>query len=169
MKQFLILITGAPSVGKTKTADDLFKNLENSAMFDGDWGWNVNPFSLDDPRLRNGDKNISYVLDTYLQSNFKYVICSSVLFLFPEIKTAILGNISHEEYEIISIHLFCDCGNLKARHYGQGLDYDPTYDWLELNKDMSDFVIDTSLKTVKEVSNEIKKVINMRDITIAST
>jgi hypothetical protein len=61
-KQKLMLVTGTPSVGKTRTCEVLYKAFPNSAYFDGDWGWCVNPFSLEDPRLRNGDKNISLIL-----------------------------------------------------------------------------------------------------------
>ena len=56
MKQKLIIITGSPCVGKTTVADLLFQSYENSAFFDGDWAWCVNPFSVTDPRLRNGDR-----------------------------------------------------------------------------------------------------------------
>ena len=70
MNQKLIIITGSPCVGKTSVAECLFESYENSAYFDGDWAWCVNPFSIDDPRLRNGDKTMSFALSTYLNSNF---------------------------------------------------------------------------------------------------
>lgn len=72
-KQKLFIITGSPCVGKTSVAEKLFTSYENSAFFDGDWAWCVNPFSIDDPRLRNGDKTISLALSTYLNSKFDYV------------------------------------------------------------------------------------------------
>ena len=58
-KQKLIIIAGSPCVGKTTETQKLFTSYENSAYFDGDWAWCVNPFSVDDPRLRNGDKTMS--------------------------------------------------------------------------------------------------------------
>lgn len=63
-KQKLIIISGSPCVGKTTVARELLKSYENSAYCDGDWMWCVNPFSVDDPRLRNGDKicRLSYPL-----------------------------------------------------------------------------------------------------------
>ena len=67
-KQKLIIITGSPWVGKTTVGKKLFESYQNSAYCDGDWMWCVNPFSVDDPRLRNGDKNMSYALSTYLNS-----------------------------------------------------------------------------------------------------
>ena len=81
MKQKLILITGSPCVGKTTVAERLFETCEDSAYFDGDWAWCVNPFSLSDPRLRNGDKTMSFALSNYLRSGFAYVIFSSVVII----------------------------------------------------------------------------------------
>ena len=72
-KQKLIIIAGSPCVGKTTVTQKLFTSYENSAYFDGDWAWYVNPFSVDDPRLRNGDKTMSFALSTYLNSGFDYV------------------------------------------------------------------------------------------------
>ena len=90
MKQKLILITGSPCVGKTTVAERLFETCEDSAYFDGDWAWRVNPFSLSDPRLRNGDKTMSFALSNYLRSGFAYVIFSSVVIIGAEIREAIL-------------------------------------------------------------------------------
>lgn len=73
LQQKLIIIAGSPCVGKTTVTEKLFTSYENSAFFDGDWAWCVNPFSVDDPRLRNGDKTMSFALSTYLNSSFDYI------------------------------------------------------------------------------------------------
>ena len=75
----LILISGSPCVGKTTVGQYLFDQYENSAYLDGDWCWCVNPFSVKDKRLRNGDKSMSFVLSNYLNSNFDYVFFTSVV------------------------------------------------------------------------------------------
>ena len=98
MKQKLILITGSPCVGKTTVAERLFETCEVSAYFDGDWAWCVNPFSLSDPRLRNGDKTMSFALSNYLRSGFAYVIFSSVVIIGAEIREAILRDIDADGY-----------------------------------------------------------------------
>ncbi len=53
-RQKLIILSGSPCVGKSTAGDILFRSYENSAYLDGDWCWCVNPFDLDDPRLRGG-------------------------------------------------------------------------------------------------------------------
>jgi len=159
-KQKLILLTGTPSVGKTKTCELLYKSFPNSAYFDGDWAWCVNPFSLEDPRLRNGDKNISFVLNTYLESKFDYIFCSSVLFMFPEIRESILNGISFPGYEILVFHLRCSKDQLAVRHYGQGLTYEPAYQWLNIDVIENDIMVNTDNKTISDVCNELENIID---------
>ena len=92
--QKLILITGSPCVCKTTVAYLLFQSYENSAFFDGDWAWCVNPFSVQDPRLRNGDRVMAFALDNYLQSQFDVVVFSSVAVMYEDIRRAILEAIT---------------------------------------------------------------------------
>ncbi len=68
MKSKLILIGGEAWTGKSTCAEILYKQLNNSAWLDGDDVWRVNPWSVDDPRLRTSDINMAFVLQTYLQS-----------------------------------------------------------------------------------------------------
>ena len=116
-KQKLIIICGSPCVGKTTVADRLFQSYENSAYLDGDWCWCVNPFSINDPRLRNGDKNMSFVLSTYLNSAFDYVIFSSVVAIGDPIRREIVNAITAEDYEVIGFTLTCSEETLRQRHY----------------------------------------------------
>lgn len=93
---------------------------ENSAYFDGDWAWCVNPFSVDDPRLRNGDKTMSFALSTYLNSSFDYVFFSSVVVVDKTIREAILKDITAKDYSIIGITLTCSEETLRERHKKRG-------------------------------------------------
>lgn len=103
-------------MGKTSVAEKLFTSYENSAFFDGDWAWCVNPFSIDDPRLRNGDKTISFALSTYLNSKFDYVFFSSVVAVDKAIREAILNDITAKNYSVICFNLTCSEETLLQRH-----------------------------------------------------
>ena len=155
MRQQLILITGTPSIGKTTTADSLFKLLNNSAHLDGDWLWNVKPFSLEDPRLRNGDRSMSFALSTYLKSAFNYVIFSSCILVDKEIRRKIIADINYSDFEAIGFWLVCSPETLKSRHYDHGSITEPAYDWLKLKPHPNDIVINTDDKDIEEVSKEI--------------
>ena len=90
----LILLSGSPCVGKTTVGKYLFEHYDNSAYLDGDWCWCVNPFSVKDKRLRNGDKSMSFVLSNYLTSGFDYVFFASVVLTDNKIRENILKDIT---------------------------------------------------------------------------
>ena len=161
-KQKLIIITGSPCVGKTAVAEKLFESYENSAYFDGDWAWCVNPFSIADPRLRNGDKTMSFALSTYLNSMFDYVVFSSVVVIGEDIRTAILKDITARDYTVIAFTLKCSEETLVERHKSRGDNNEVSFQWLRMNPHPGDYVINTDHKTIEQIANEIKDVIDSR-------
>lgn len=155
MKQKLIIISGSPSIGKTTTAEKVFRMFENSAYCDGDWVWHVNPFSVEDPRLRNGDKNMSFTLTTYLQSKFDYVFFSSVVATDTKIRENIISDIDYRDYDLLGFTLTCSRETLVKRHWSMGEKSEPSYRWLELEPYPGDIVINTDDKSIDDVSREI--------------
>lgn len=160
LKQKLIIITGSPCVGKTAVAEHLFESYEDSAYFDGDWAWCVNPFSLSDPRLRNGDKIMSFALSTYLISGFDYVVFSSVVVIGDEIRKAILKDIAAKDYTTISFTLKCSEETLIERHKKRGDFNEVSFQWLRMQPHPGDYVINTDNKTIAQIVDEIKSIIN---------
>jgi deoxyadenosine/deoxycytidine kinase len=158
-RQKLIIISGSPCVGKTTVATSLFESYENSAYCDGDWMWCVNPFSINDPRLRNGDKNMSFVLSTYLNSNFRYVIFSSVVAMYESIREPILKDITAKNYKTIGFTLTCSEKTLIERHKKRGDNNEVSFEWLRLKPYLNDYVINTDDKTILEIVNEMKSII----------
>jgi chloramphenicol 3-O-phosphotransferase len=160
-KQKLIILSGSPCVGKTTVAEQLFETLENCAHLDGDWCWRVNPFSIQDPRLRNGDKSMSFVLSTYLNSAFDFVIFSSVVAMFESIREAILRDITAAGYEVFGFTLTCSEQTLAERHRARGDANEISFEWLRQEPHKDDIVIDTDGKTVEEIAREIKTIIDL--------
>ena len=159
-KQKLIIITGSPCVGKTTVTKRLFSSYENSAFFDGDWAWCVNPFSVDDPRLRNGDKTMSFALSTYLNSNFDYVFFSSVVAVDKAIREAILADVTAKDYAVLSFTLTCSEETLLERHRKRGDKNECSFFWLHLNPQQGDHVIDTDNKSVQQIVDEMRFIID---------
>lgn len=159
-RQKLIIITGSPCVGKTTVTRELFESYENSAFFDGDWAWCVNPFSVKDPRLRNGDKTMSFALSTYLNSDFDYVFFPSVVAVDRAIREAILRDITARDYMTIGFTLTCSEATLLKRHKQRGDEGECSFYWLHLEPYAGDYVIDTDGKTVRQVACEMKAIID---------
>ena len=156
----LIIITGSPCVGKTSAAEILFRSYENSAYCDGDWLWCVNPFSLDDPRLRNGDKNMSFVLSTYLNSCFDHVFFSSVVAVDKTIRENILNDITAKDYVTVGITLPCSEQTLAERHKKRGDENEVSFFWRHLKPLAGDYVINTDNKSPMQAAEEMKRIID---------
>ena len=157
MEKKLILISGSPCVGKTAAGTRLFESFDNSAYLDGDWCWCVHPFSVTDPRLRNGDRSMSFILSNYLDSGFEYVFFTSVILTDPAIRERILSGITAEDYQVIGFTLTCSEETLKKRHDKRGDRGETNYYWLRLPPYPGDIVIDTDHKSIGEIAREMKK------------
>ena len=158
----LILLSGSPCVGKTTVGQQLFEQYENSAYLDGDWCWCVNPFSVTDKRLRNGDKSMSFVLSNYLESEFDYVFFASVVLTDPQIRENILKGITATNYEIIGFTLTCTEETLTARHRSRGDQGSPNFHWLHLPPYPDDIVIHTDHMHINEIVQTLKSYIDRK-------
>ena len=158
----LILISGSPCVGKTTVGQYLFDQYENSAYLDGDWCWCVNPFSVKDKRLRNGDKSMSFVLSNYLNSNFDYVFFTSVVLTDATIRENILKDITASDYEVIGFTLTCSEETLTKRHRKRGDSGEPNFHWLRLPPYPTDIVINTDNMSIQEIAEKLKLCIDKR-------
>lgn len=160
MKPKLILIGGEAWTGKSTCAELLYKRLSNSAWLDGDDVWRVNPWSLDDPRLRTSDINMAFVLQTYLQSRFDYVILSSIVLSDPSITARILERIQGVEYDLLSFTLMCDEATLTERARQRDHTANPSFILLEATKALVDTVkIDTAQRGPEQIVDEMLGVI----------
>lgn len=161
MKPRLILIGGEAWSGKSTCAGILFKRLDNCAWLDGDDVWRVNPWSLDDPRLRTSDINMAFVLQTYLQSKFDYVILSSIVLCVPSITAGILNRITGVDYDLVSITLMCDEATLTERARQRDDNATPSFLLLEETKRLANTIkMDTTNKKPEEVVDEMLAVIH---------
>ena len=161
MKPKLIFIGGEAWTGKTTCAEILFKRLQNSAWLDGDDVWRVNPWSVDDPRLRTSDINMAFVLQTYLQSRFDYVILSSIVVSIPAITDRILERIKGVEYDFLWFILMCDETTLTERARIRDENLAPDFMVLEKTRALVNTIkINTAAKTPEVVVEEMLAVID---------
>ena len=155
----LILLSGSPCVGKTTVGKYLFEHYDNSAYLDGDWCWCVNPFSVKDKRLRNGDKSMSFVLSNYLTSGFDYVFFFFFLLTDNKIRKHILKDITATDYEVIGFTLTCSEETLIKRHSKRGDQGNTNFHWLHLPPYPTDIVINTDNKPVQRIAQELNRYI----------
>jgi len=160
LKSKLILIGGEAWTGKSTCAGLLFKQLDNSAWLDGDDVWRVNPWKVDDPRLRTSDINMAFVLQTYLQSKFENVILSSIVLSVPAITERILQRIKDVEYELVSFTLLCDELTLTKRAKERDNNQTPKFTLLKQTRKPDNTIkIETANRSPEEVVEKMLMVI----------
>ena len=155
----LIMIGGPPWVGKTTCAREVFASLQNSAWLDGDDVWRVNPFSVEDPRLRNSDRNMSFVLNTYIESRFDYVVFSSVVLTDKPITDGILDAIECKDYDVLFFMLTCSQSALEARSAERDNIATPESRFIHAAKTQDAIHMDTTNMTPSEVTQTILSVV----------
>ena len=153
------MIGGPPWVGKTACAAEVFRALENSAWLDGDDVWQVNPFSVEDPRIRKADKNVSFVLNTYLELDFDYIVYSSILLANEEIADNILDAIEMIDYNRILFMLVCTMDALKERSIKRDGESSPGWYFVKEAENRDAVHIDTTNLTPQEAASKILDIV----------
>ncbi|MBW6409512.1 AAA family ATPase [Clostridium weizhouense] len=162
----LIIINGTMGVGKTTVSKSLYKALPNSAWLDGDWCWMINPFTVNEENKEMVIKNISYMLNSFLEnSSIQYIVFNWVIDT-DEIMNLILDNLFTKSFYLYKITLICSKNELIRR---VGLDIldgkrekdslNRSLERLTLYSKMDTIKLDTTLKNINKIVNEIKSLI----------
>lgn len=115
----LIIINGAPGVGKLTIGNLLFSRLQNSAFLDGDDVWRINPFEVTDITRNIVERNIAFVLRNYIKANYEYVILVWVLHQ-QSIIDRLLSKLDNLRFKVYIFTLTCDEETLLKRRRQQG-------------------------------------------------
>ena len=111
----LILINGTMGVGKTTTCDLLLKKLPKAVFLDGDWCWNMHPFVVTEETKAMVLKNITCLLQNFLQCSAYENILFCWVIPQEEIFQTLLEPLSDLEFELFKITLTCSPEALSRR------------------------------------------------------
>lgn len=162
----LYLIGGAMGVGKTTTCRELQKILPNNVFLDGDWCWDMQPFTVNDETKAMVQRNIACLLNNFLAcSAYENVIFCWVMHM-QEIIDEILANLDLNGVNVHAFSLVADEEALTRRIMGdvqagvrtedviaRSLAYLPKYAVLNTCK------IDTSEISAAEAAQKIAEII----------
>lgn len=158
----LIVINGTMGVGKSTISKELHRSLDKAVWLDGDWCWMMNPWIVNEETIKMVQSNITFLLRNFLlNSAFDYVIFNWVLHR-EEIINGLLERLSDLEFELEKITLICSEESLKSR---MELDHRTqeqislSIERLRLYDEMNSNKIDTSDKTIEEIVERIKNII----------
>ncbi|QOR35483.1 hypothetical protein IMX26_01150 [Clostridium sp. 'deep sea'] len=138
----------------------LYKHFHNAAWLDGDDVWRVNPFDVNDKRLRNSDLNMAFVVENYLKSGFEYVFFSSIVLCDKTIRERILDLIKYKEYELIFITLYANEDTLKQRAKERDNNNDPKFLLLNRSLAQESIFINTATNSLQETVKQIVEIVS---------
>lgn len=158
----LYLIGGPMGVGKTTACRALQQRLPNCVFLDGDWCWDMQPFSVTDETKAMVMDNICHMLGNFLRcSAFDNVVFCWVMHQ-QSIVDDILSRLPLQDAAVHCISLIASAEELTARLQtdidagvrqpdviGRSLDYLPLYEGLNTRK------VDTTGLTIAEMIEKL--------------
>ncbi|SMF47923.1 AAA family ATPase [Pseudobacteriovorax antillogorgiicola] len=99
MNKKLITINGTSLAGKSTVCRELLKQTKSSAWLDGDWCWMINPFHVTEENKRMVDRNVSFLLRSYLFNSAIETVFLSWILDKDEIFDNILGPLKGMDFE----------------------------------------------------------------------
>ena len=111
----LYLIGGTMGVGKTTTCQILKEKLDRSVFLDGDWCWDMHPFTVNDETKAMVTNNICHLLNNFLRcSAFQHVIFCWVMHE-QSIVDSLLARLDLNGCVVHVVSLVCSEAALRAR------------------------------------------------------
>lgn len=160
----LYLIGGTMGVGKTTISQQLKKDLPNSVFLDGDWCWDSDPFQVVEETKEMVMRNICYLLNSFLRCAAYYNIIFCWVMHEQSIINRIIKELDASTCRVIKISLMTDEVNLRNRlspDIACGIRtsdiIDRSVGRISMYRVLDTVKIDTSNKTVREITDEILK------------
>lgn len=151
----LIFIHGPNGVGKSSLCKVLNSKLVNSAWLESEWCRMTNPFIFNDEIVKLVEKNISFMLRSYLEcSTLEYVIFNYGLHgPRKQIFNNIMKNLSDIDFKFVPITITCSYDENRARMIKDGRDEERINRALAVRNiydNLDNPIIDTSNMSIDE-------------------
>lgn len=158
----LYLIGGTMGVGKTTVCQQLKQDLPDCVFLDGDWCWDASPFQVTDETKAMVEKNICYLLNSFLHCTaYENVIFCWVMHE-QSIIDSIIEKLDTENCNVKCISLMTDEISLRERltsDIEKGIRtadvIDRSIARIPLYRTLHTIKIDTNHKTVQGIAKEI--------------
>lgn len=109
----LYLIGGTMGVGKTTVCRELKTQLPNAVMLDGDWCWDMDPFTVTEETKAMVMDNIRHLLTNFLRCS----TIENVIFCWVMDKQSIIEDVLRDlpECRLVCVSLVCSKEALRLR------------------------------------------------------
>jgi adenylate kinase family enzyme len=105
----LVLISGAPGVGKTTLCSHLFKEIQGCAWLDSDWCWMINPWKAKTKEQKKYvEDTFTRILRGYLNNEDINTVLFSWVMSSPRMFGIITEALVDIKFDLYKIALVCD-------------------------------------------------------------
>jgi len=161
----LIVVNGVPGAGKTTVCSMLLNSIKESAWLDGDWCWKLNPYNPSEENKVMVEKNICFMLKSYLENSGVNSVILSWVIPHDELMNRIIDSLYYDrdQLETLKITLTCSSNTLKERLAYEGRSTESIIDSqkrLKAYMQMDTIKIDTSKMSAEEVVDRVMEIIN---------
>lgn len=115
MMKTLYLIGGTMGVGKTTVCRELKRMLPNAVFLDGDWCWDMHPFTVNQETRRMVMNNICACLNNFLKCSVLENVIFGWVMHEQSISDEILSRLDTDNCKIVSVSLTCTEEALRIR------------------------------------------------------
>lgn len=154
----LIIITGAPGVGKTTLCKELFKKIEGSAWLDSDWCWMINPWTAKTHVQKEYvEQTFTRILRGYLLNESTNTIIFSWVIKSKRQLEIILEPLADIDMKVYKIALICNVDahkermkldNRRAEQVNTCYDMEPYYQLEAEVIDISELSVEQTLEKI---------------------
>lgn len=111
----LYLIGGAMGIGKTTACQIMKKRMDASVFLDGDWCWDMNPFTVNQETKQMVLENIHFLLNQFLRCSVIENIIFCWVMNLDEIINDVIGGLELENVDVHKVSLICTESELRKR------------------------------------------------------
>lgn len=159
----LIMLNGPMGVGKTTVGRLLKNKLHKSVFLDGDWCWDIHPFTVTPETKAMAIDNVIYLLRNFLGCSEIEVVIFNWVMDRQEVYQSLLTGLADKEFELLPITLLCSEEALDKRWYADTVNDWRVEEWLEVSRkslhwfsERDTLRLDTSDLTADQVAERIE-------------
>ena len=159
----LVIINGLMGIGKTTVCNCLKQLLQPCFFLDGDWCWDMAPFTVSEKNKKMVIGNIVYLLNSFLKNPFSETVLFCWVLPDKTIINEIIDKLTETSFSKIRISLICSPEilvqrleqreNIKKETMERSLAYLPKY------QNMNTLKINTDRLSAGQTAKQIYKII----------
>lgn len=159
----MVIVNGPMGVGKTTVCNCLKQRLQPCFFLDGDWCWDMAPFTVSEENKKMVVGNIVYLLNSFLENPFSETVLFCWVLPDETMINEITGRLTKTSFSEIRISLICSPEilvqrlkqrkNIKKEIIERSLAYLPEY------QNMNTLKINTDKLSAVQTARQIYKII----------